>query len=203
MAETNPNLNNPAPNPAPNPATPAPTPTPAAGPAAPNYDDLFAKLDSILDKRSDGLAKSALKDNGIEESEIAEIVKAYRAQKASTAQKQADDLTNAQARVAALEKEIADRDLTATLTDVALNELKLDPKIAPYATRLVDRSTIVDAAGKPDAAKTKEALEKVLTDIPALKNEGNNGKGFVPVGAKTQGNPTDNPEAKLRSFFGL
>lgn len=198
MAETNPNTNNAVPDP----ANPAPASQNSA-PAAPNYDELFAKLDSILEKRSDGLAKSALKDNGIEESEIAEIVKAYRAQKVSAAQKQTDDLNHARARVEALEKEIAERDLTAALTDVAINELKLDQKIAPYATRLVDRSKIVDAAGKPDAAKTKAALENVLADIPALKNDGNRGKGFVPVGAKNQDNPTDNPETKLRSFFGL
>lgn len=37
---------------------------------APNYDEIFSKLDSILDKRADGLAKFALKDNGVEESEI-------------------------------------------------------------------------------------------------------------------------------------
>ena len=44
-------------------------------PATPDYDEIFDKLDAILDKRQDGLAKSALKDNGIDESEIADIFK--------------------------------------------------------------------------------------------------------------------------------
>ena len=53
-------------------------------PSAPNYDEIFQKLDAILDKRSDGLAKSALKDNGINESEISEIVTAYPPSPAQT-----------------------------------------------------------------------------------------------------------------------
>ena len=55
----------------------------------PNYDEIFSKLDAILDKRSDGLAKSALKDNGVDEGEIADIVKAYRDQKQNKAAEQA------------------------------------------------------------------------------------------------------------------
>lgn len=46
---------------------------------APDYTALFEKLDAILDKRSAGIAKSALKDNGIEDAEAAEIVTAYDA----------------------------------------------------------------------------------------------------------------------------
>ena len=64
---------------------------------AQNYDELFQKLDAILDKRSDGLAKSALKDNGIDETEIADIVKAYREHKQGEANKQATQLSDAQA----------------------------------------------------------------------------------------------------------
>lgn len=47
--------------------TPAVEQRPAA---TPNYDEIFSKLDAILDKRANGLAKSALKDNGVEESKI-------------------------------------------------------------------------------------------------------------------------------------
>lgn len=50
--------------------------------SAPDYTALFDKLDAILDKRSDGIARSALKDNGIAEDEAREIVTAYRQQTA-------------------------------------------------------------------------------------------------------------------------
>ena len=42
---------------------------------ASNYDENFSKLDAILDKRADDLAKFVLKDNGIEKGEISDIVK--------------------------------------------------------------------------------------------------------------------------------
>lgn len=58
-----------------------------------DYDAIFAKLDAILDKRSDGIARSALKDNGIAEDEVKEIVAAYRQQKAGNAQKQSETIT--------------------------------------------------------------------------------------------------------------
>ena len=45
--------------------------------ATPNYDEIFSKLDAILDKRADGLAKSALKDNGVEEKIISDIAKIF------------------------------------------------------------------------------------------------------------------------------
>lgn len=173
--------------------------------ATPNYDDIFAKLDSILDKRADGLAKSALKDNGVEESEIADIVKAYREQKANKATEQENALATSQKRVAELEKELSERDVTATLSGVALNELNLDPKVAPYAMRLVDRSAILGADGKPDAAKAKAELEKVLEDVPALKASANGNKGFQAIGAKTGDGAGSGEDAdkKLRSYFGL
>ena len=38
------------------------TNTPPEQQTAPNYDEIFNKLDAILEKRADGLAKSALKD---------------------------------------------------------------------------------------------------------------------------------------------
>ena len=78
-------------------------------PTAPNYDEIFNKLDAILDKRADGLAKSALKDNGIDEAEIADIVKAYRDQKQSKANEQATALSDAQKQIAELQRQISEQ----------------------------------------------------------------------------------------------
>lgn len=86
----------------------------------PNYDEIFSKLDAILDKRADGLAKSALKDNGVEESEIADIVKAYREQKQTKANEQATALSDAQKTIADLQKQIADRALDDAFSTAAL-----------------------------------------------------------------------------------
>ena len=156
---------------------------------APNYDEIFSKLDAILDKRSDGLAKSALKDNGIDEGEIADIVKAYRTQK----------------QIADLQKQISDRDLDDAFSSAALGS-GVDAKQLAYVIRLADRTDVFGADGKPDAGKVQAAINKVLEDVPALKASANSNNGFQPVGSKG-GDPGagsgDDADKKLRSYFGL
>lgn len=179
-------------------------PAPAQQPAAPNYDELFTRLDSILEKRSEGLAKSALKDNGIDESEIADIVRAYREQKQTKATEQANALTQANETIATLQKQIAEKTIDDALTAAAL-ELGIDAKQLPYVARLASRDGILGADNQPDAEKVKAAINQVLEDVPALKASATGNKGFVPVGTKT-GEGADSgadAEKKLRSYFGL
>lgn len=170
----------------------------------PNYDEIFNKLDAILDKRSEGLAKSALKDNGIDETEIADIVKAYREQKQTKANEQNEALTTAQNRVAELEKQISDKAVDDALSTAAL-ELGIDAKQLPYVSRLANRDDLLGSDGKPDAEKVKAAINKVLEDVPALKTSANANNGFQPVGSKSGdgAGSGEDAEKKLRSYFGL
>jgi hypothetical protein len=172
--------------------------------ATPNYDEIFSKLDAILDKRADGLAKSALKDNGVDESEAADIVKAYREHKQTTANETATALTEAQNTIAALQKQIADRALDDAFSTAAL-ELGIEVKQIPYVSRLAARDDVLGADNQPDIEKVKAAINKVLEDVPALKASANANKGFVPVGAKTGdgAGSGDDADKKLRSYFGL
>ncbi len=169
----------------------------------PNYDEIFGKLDAILDKRSEGLARSALKDNGIGADEIADIVKAYREQKQSKAAEQSTALSTAQSRVAELEKQIADRAVDDALSAAAL-EAGIDPKQLSYVSKLADKDILGDD-GKPDGEKAKAAINKLLEDIPAFKPQTGASKGFVPVGNKNGGESEsdEDSEKKLRAWFGL
>lgn len=173
-------------------------------PVAPNYADIFSKLDAILDKRADGLAKSALKDNGVEESEIADIVKAYREQKQTKATEQANALSQAQQTIADLQKQISDKAIDDAMSAAAL-ELGVDAKQLPYVVRLAARDGVLGEGGTPDADKVKEAISKVLEDVPALKASASANKGFQPVGAKAGdgAGPGGDEDKKLRSYFGL
>ena len=179
-------------------------PTGAQQQTTPNYDEFFSKLDAILDKRADGLARSALKDNGVDESEIADIVKAYREQKQNKANDQATALSEAQSQIAALTKQLNDRDINDAFSVAAL-ELGVDAKQLPYVTRLASKDGILGADNKVDAEKVKEAINKVLEDVPALKASANANQGFVQVGAKTGDGAGSGEDAdkKLRGYFGL
>jgi hypothetical protein len=178
--------------------------TPTTEQQTPNYDEIFNKLDAILDKRADGLAKSALKDNGIEETEIADIVKAYREQKQTKANEQATALSDAQKQISDLQKQIADRAIDDAFMTAAL-ELGIDAKQLPYVSRLAARDDVLGADNQPDADKVKAAINKVLEDVPALKASANANKGFQPVGAKAGegADSGEDSEKKLRSYFGL
>ena len=185
MAETNPTNNPQEPN-------------------TPNYDEIFSKLDAILDKRADGLAKSALKDNGIEESEIADIVKAYREQKQNKASEQANALTQANQTIADLKKQISNKAVDEAMSAAAL-EAGVDAKQLQYAIRLAARDGVRGEDGAVITEKVKEAINKVLEDVPALKASAGANGGFQQVGAKggDGAGPNDDADKKLRSYFGL
>ena len=62
-----------------------------------SLDKIFEKLDSIIDNKSNGVAKSALRDNGFEDEEIKNIVKQWRDNKQAKSQENTtkiNDLTN-------------------------------------------------------------------------------------------------------------
>ena len=140
----------------------------------------------------------------MEESEIADIVKAYREQKHTKATEQATALSDAQKQIAELQKQIADRTLDDAFSAAAL-ELGVDLKQVPYVSRLAERNDVLGADHQPDAEKIKAAINKVLEDVPALRASANANKGFVPVGAKTGegAGSGEDAEKKLRSYFGL
>lgn len=169
----------------------------------PNYDEIFAKLDSILDKRADGLAKSALKDNGVDEADAADIVKAYREQKQIKATEQATALTTAHQEIADLRKQLLERDTNDVISAACL-ELGVDASMIAYVSRLADKNGILGTDGKPDAEKAKAVINQVLEDIPALRPSANSTKGFQPVGNKNGVSAgSESTDTKLRSYFGL
>ena len=71
-------------------------------------------------------------------------------------------------------------------------EMGLDVKTIPYVMKLVDTSAAV-ADGKVNADKLKEAINKVLEDVPAVKQgkAEEQSKGFVQVGAGQTGGQTN------------
>ena len=148
-----------------------------------NYDEIFKKLDAVLDKRSEGITKSVLKDNGYEDAEMKDILTQYRASKqakANEADNQISTLTNENAQLkATLQKERLDNE--ALLQARGLN---VDDKTVPYLIKMADLSKCLDEKGNVKSDAVKTALETVLNDIPSLKQE-EKGMTGVQVGANT------------------
>lgn len=148
-----------------------------------NYDEVFKKLDNILDKRTDGIAKSALKDNGYEDAELKEIISQYRASKQARSQEVDTQLSTLKTE---------NEDLKATLQKERINSeafkqassLSVDEKTVPYLVKLADFKGCIDEKGTIIPEKVKTALETVLNDIPSLKQT-EKGIAGVTVGADT------------------
>ncbi|MCD7820869.1 MAG: hypothetical protein LUG64_01475 [Clostridiales bacterium] len=167
-----------------------------------DYTALFEKLDAILDKRSGGIAKSALKDNGIDDGEAAEIVAAYRQQKAGQAKQQSDALANLQRE----NQQLKDQMLRSQLEAEAMSQaatLNVAPETAPYLLRLADLSGAVDDKGAIDKEAVTAALNQVLENIPALKRQTTQSKGFVPIGGDGTDQQSAQAEDRMRAWFGL
>lgn len=169
---------------------------------APDYTALFDKLDAILDKRSDGIARSALKDNGIAEDEAREIVTAYRQQKAGAAQRQSQTLATLQQENQRLRAQMLQSQLSAEAMAQA-GSLNVAPETVPYLIRLADLSGAVDDKGAVSKEAVTQALNQVLTDLPMLKRQASQGRGFVPVGGDGADRQTAGQEDQMRSWFGL
>lgn len=157
-----------------------------------NYDEIFKKLDSILDKRSEGIAKSALKDNGYEDAEMKDILTQYRASKqakANEADNTISTLTTDLEKTRALLQE-------ERLNNEALNQargLNVDDKTVPYLIKMADLKGCFDDKGNVTPEKVKSALEQVLNDVPSLK-QSDKGTAGVTVGAdaSTSNTPSGN-----------
>lgn len=161
-----------------------------------NYDEIFKKLDAVLDKRSEGITKSVLKDNGYEDAEMKDILTQYRASKQAKAN-EADNtittLTNENAQLkAVLQKE--------RLNNEALKQaaaLNVDDKTTPYLIKMADLSKCLNDKGEVNADEVKKALETVLNDIPSLKQE-EKGMAGVQVGANTS--TSNQPSGNIFGF---
>lgn len=167
-----------------------------------NYDAIFAKLDAILDKRSDGIARSALKDNGIAEDEVKEIVAAYRQQKGAAAQRQMEAMSTLEAENAQLKAQMLENRLQTEAMRQA-GTLGVAAETLPYLLRLADLSGAVDDKGEISTEAVTEALNKVLTDIPALKQNEEQARGFVLVGGDGKDRKDAEADDRMRGWFGL
>ena len=66
-------------------------------------------------------------------------------------------------------------------------ELGIDLKTMPYVLKLADMSAVVGSDGKIDQEKLKEALNKVLEDVPQLKPQSEvQQNGFRQIGVRNQ-----------------
>ena len=91
-------------------------------------------------------------------------------------------------------------DNVATMAAIGLG---LDAKTIPYVLKMANLSQAIGQDGKINDEIMKNALNKVLEDVPALKPQPGDSAGFVQVGASVQGGSTSAVDAELDKIFGV
>lgn len=176
-----------------NPPSSAQNQTPAI-----DYAKIQQMLDGTLAAKEDTALKAYFKQQGLSQQEAEQAMAAFKQQKAANQPDTAalqSQLTQAQA--AAQQAQIQS---VATMAAVALG---IDAKTIPYILKMADLSQVMGQDGKINEETVKNALNKVLEDVPALKPQVQGSTGFVQVGAASGQQQTSASDDALKKAFGL
>ena len=168
---------------------PAPQTGQQEPPKTPEID--YEKLASVIEGKKavaeDTVLKNFFKKQGLSKEEMESAIGAYKKQK----EESEPDPTALQAQVVQAQQLAVASEIEKEGVLIGV-EMGLDVKTIPYVMKLADTSAVV-VEGKVDADKLKEAVNKVLEDVPALKQgkTEEQSKGFVQVGAGQTGGQTN------------
>lgn len=171
----------------------------SASGAAPAFD--YDKLASIISGKQtvteDTILKNYFKQQGLSQEEATQAMQAFKVEKA----KNNPDVTAIQSQLTQAQAlaEKAEVERLATIEAVGLG---LDVKTLPYVLKMADLSSVKGQDGKVNQEAVKNALNKVLEDVPQLKPVSGSNQGFQIGGSA--GNQTNKPDdAALKAAFGL
>ena len=148
-------------------------------------------------QKESAILKSYFKQQGMSEEEMAAAISAYKEQKAKNTPDIGEIQTQlSQAQSAALQAEIQ---RVGTLEAISMG---IDVKTVPYVLKMADMSGVTAEDGKINQESLKNAISKVLEDVPQLKPQ-QSGTGGIKFGADgSSGNKSADNEA-LKAAFGL
>lgn len=163
-----------------------------------DYTKIQTMLDGTLAAKEDTALKAYFKQQGLSQEEAEQAMAAFKQQKAAQQPDVGAIQTQlAQAQAAAQQAQI---DKAATLAAISLG---IDPKTVPYVLKMADLSQVMGQDGKINDETLKNALNKVLEDVPALKPQASGTTGFVQVGASGSGQQQTTSDDALKKAFGL
>ncbi|MGM9649227.1 MAG: hypothetical protein ACI3XY_04580 [Butyricicoccaceae bacterium] len=166
---------------------------------APEID--YEKLAGIVAGKQkvaeDTVLKNYFKQQGLDAEQMAQAINTYKEQQKTNT----PDVATLQTQLSQ-SQEAARRAQVESAAMMEAVSLGVDPKVIPYLIRLADTSQAVGQDGKVDSEAVKNALNKVLEDVPALKAQPQQSSGFH-IGASNEGNQNQTNEDALKAAFGL
>ncbi len=163
-----------------------------------DYAKIQQMLDGTLAAKENTALKAYFSQQGLSQQEAEQAIATFKAEKA----KNTPDVSALQAQVTQSQVAVQQAQIQASATMAAV-ELGIDAKSIPYVLKMADFSQVIGQDGKLNEETMKNALNKVLEDVPALKPQVAAAGGFVQVGAGSGAKQTDASEDALKKAFGL
>lgn len=162
-----------------------------------DYDKIQSMIDARNQRNEQSVLKSYFQQQGLSEEEAKEAISTFKTQREENNKKQLEGTQNLQDQLTKTQRELLESRIDKEAY-IQAHELGVDIKTIPYLTKLADFSNVSNEKGEIVGEKVKEALNKVLTDVPSLKPEKDTGTIGVKVGADASN--SSQPSGNLFGF---
>lgn len=173
------------------------TPQQTGAPAI-DYEKLAQLVSGKQTATEDSVLKGYFKQQGLSQEEMNQAIATFKQQKAASQ----PDVSAMQAQLAQAQA-AAQKALIENAATMSAISLGIDAKTIPYVLKMADLSQVMSQDGKVNNETMKNALNKVLEDVPALKPQPGQTTGFVQVGASGGTGQQPTPDDALKKAFGL
>ncbi len=146
--------------------------------ASVDYAKIKQMLEGTLAAKEDTALKAYFKQQGLSQQEVEQAISAFKAEKA----KNQPDVNALQAQLAQAQAAVQKAQVENAAAMAAVS-LGIEANTIPYVLKMADLSGVLGQDGKVNEEAVKNALNKVLEDVPALKPKTEGSSGFVQVGA--------------------
>ncbi len=166
-------------------------------PPAIDYAKIQQMLDGTLAAKEDTALKAYFKQQGLSQEEAEQAMATFKAEKA----KNQPDVAGMQTQLAQAQAAVKQAEFQSAATMVAVS-LGLDAKTIPYVLKMADLSAVTGQDGKINDETVKNAINKVLEDVPQLKPTAAGNKGFQ-IGGDGGQQQNRTSEDALKVAFGI
>jgi len=163
-----------------------------------DYDKIAQMVAGKQTATEDSVLKGYFKQQGLSQEEMNQAIATFKQQKAASQ----PDVSAMQTQLAQAQA-AAQKAMVENAATMAAISLGLDVKSIPYVLKMADLSQVLNQDGKINDETMKNALNKVLEDVPALKPQPGQASGFVQVGAGGSGQQQTTTDDALKKAFGL
>ncbi len=163
-----------------------------------DYAKIQQMLDGTLAAKEDTALKAYFKQQGLSQQEVEQAIASFKQQKAANT----PDVGALQQQAVQAQAATQQAQIQAAATMAAV-EIGIDAKTIPYVLKMADLNQVMGQDGKINEETLKNAVNKVLEDVPALKPQVKGSTGFVQVGAAGGSQQAGSTDDALKAAFGL